>query len=225
MKELFISNPFCWAPGISTAEEWAEWKNGTRHIQCTEESPSIDFTAPVFRRRLSQLTKMTIQVVHDAVQVYDCTNIKQVFVSQRGEIKREYTINEKLITEQEVSPSAFSLSVFNAPIALASIACHLKSGYSVMFPSGNNFSDALDAACAPLLCKDETDILFIYADELVPECYGALRPTENEPLAFAAVISSQKRNDSFKVLSLHELHQAQQIAKHISPSDFLRGIL
>lgn len=215
MKELYISPPCCWAPGVTTNQEWSEWKNGTRQIACTEEAPAISFTTPIFRRRLSQLSKMTIQVVHDAVQEYCCADAKQVFISFRGEIKREFTINEKLIKEKEVSPSAFSLSVFNAPVALAAIACQLKGGYSVIFPSDNNFYNALTAACAPVLCDDEKEVLLVYADELVPECYGNLRPAQNEPMAFAALISSEQKDNRFSKLSVSKQ----------TPSDFLRGIL
>ena len=221
MKELYFSKPSCWAPGVTSSKEWEEWKQGTRNIQSSEEAPQLLFTTPIFRRRLSQLSKMTIQVVHDAVEMGACKNIKQVFVSMRGEIKREFTINEKLINEQEVSPSAFSLSVFNAPIALASIACELKGGYSVIFPSDDNFYQALMTACAPVLCEDEKEILFVYADELVPECYGDLRPKENLPLAFAAVISLEQKDKSYSKLALDEMQQLEAF----SPADFLRRIL
>ncbi|MCR5762693.1 MAG: beta-ketoacyl synthase chain length factor [Treponema sp.] len=221
MKGLYISKPSCWAPGISSSQDWAEWKNGAKSILCTEDTPPLSFTTPIFKRRLSQLSKMTIQVVHDAIETSPCKDIKQAFISMRGEIKREFTINEKLIKEHEVSPSAFSLSVFNAPIALASIACKLKGGYSVIFPSDGNFYNALTAACAPVLCDDEKDMLLVYADELVPECYGTLRPENNEPFAFAAVISSEKRDSTYAELKLQEITEKETF----SPADFLRGIL
>lgn len=217
MNELYISKPYCWAPNVTSDNEWAEWKDGKRQILSTEDVPELSFTTPIFKRRLSQLSKMTIQVVHDAVSGENCADIKQVFVSLRGEIKREFTINEKLIKEGEVSPSAFSLSVFNAPIALATIACKLKTGYSVIFPSSNSFYDAFIAASSPVLCGDEKSILFIYADELVPESYGKLRPAKNEPMAFAFVISGEAK-DSYKILNIQD-------ARHKTPYDFLKGIL
>ena len=76
-------------------------------------------------------------------------------------------------------------------------------------------------ACAPVLCEDEKEILFVYANELVPECYGDLRPKENLPLAFAAVISLEQKDKSYSKLALDEMQQLEAF----SPADFLRRIL
>ena len=223
MNSLYVSKPYCWAPGIHGSSEWSEWKAGIRNIVRSEEAPELTFTSPIFRRRLSQISRMTVQTVHDIVEAEFSTEkmrneIQQVFISLRGEIKREFSINEKLIKEGEVSPSAFSLSVFNTPIALAAIQCSLKAGYSVIFPSGQEFSAALKAACAPVLCGDRQDILLVYSDEFVPECYGNLRPEKNESLSFSILISGQKKNDRHRELSLQDFSVQ-------SPSEFLRRLL
>lgn len=201
--QVYVSQPSCWAPGLASPEDWMAWAEGKKQIACTAESPALSFASPLFRRRLSQLSKMTVQVVHDALLQTGCGDIKLVFVSLRGELNREFSINEKLIEEGEVSPAAFSLSVFNAPVALATICSSLKSGYSVIFPAREQFAQGFAAACAPVLCGAEKQVLFVYGDELVPEQYASLRPANAEPpanneppalyepLAFAAVISAE----------------------------------
>ena len=53
----------------------------------------------------------------------------------------------------------------------------------------------MKTALAPVLCGDEKNIVLVYADELVPECYGV----DSTPLAFAAVVSSENMPDSVKI--------------------------
>lgn len=162
-------------------------------------SPKLEWTEAIFRRRLSQLTKMTAQVVHDIFS--DGTldkNTKLVFVSFRGELEREFKVSKTLIQEESILPAAFSLSVFNAAIAQATIALGLKGGYSCVFPSGADFASGFLAAAAPVLAGTEENIVFIYADENVPDYYKEFLKGPNEPLAFAALLSSQKSQNGIE---------------------------
>jgi hypothetical protein len=71
-------------------------------------SPKLEWTEPIFRRRLSQLTKMTVQVVHDLFS--DGTldkNTKLVFVSFRGELEREFKVNKTLFRKSRFCPPPF----------------------------------------------------------------------------------------------------------------------
>ena len=86
-----------------------------------------------------------------------------------------------------------------------------------MYPSKNDFSQALKAAAAPVLAGREKEIILVYADELVPEFYGSKRPVENIPLAFACLIGSQKKETCIC------LDDFSNIGK--SPVDFLRFLL
>ncbi len=238
--KLYAMKPACWAPGLNCDEDWKEWLAGRRSIDESDAMPPLSFTPPLFRRRLSQLSRMTVQVVHDALELAglgDCVResgetvgsgtgavgsdatsiagLKQAFVSFRGELARQLSINRTLIEEHDVLPAAFSLSVFNTPMALASIACKLKGGYSVLYPSDASFADAFKTAVAPLLCGDEERLLFVYADERIPDEYASFRPPEAEPLAFAFLLSADGGPVSF---SLSDLEGK-------SPAAFLRLLL
>ncbi len=156
-------------------------------------SPKLEWTEAIFRRRLSQLTKMTVQVARDIFS--DGTldkKTKIVFLSFRGELEREFKVNKTLIQEESILPAAFSLSVFNAAIAQATIALGLKGGYNCVFPSGADFASGFLSAAAPVLAGTEENIVFIYADENVPDYYKEFLKGPNEPLALAALLSSQK---------------------------------
>lgn len=230
MDNFYISNITAWAPGLADdIEAWKEWSAGSKQIEQVKESPKLEYADPLFKRRLSQITKMTIEVVH---KLFEATRLdsetKLVFTSLRGEIEREFTINKGLIEDGMILPAGFSLSVFNTPISSATLACGLRGGYSVIYPSKNNFADAFKTAIAPVLAGTEEQIVLVYADEIVPEVYGDKRPAENIPLAFACVVSA-KVNDSSPVngclpvnarsLSVEDLENIPS-----SPSQFLKGL-
>ena len=219
MKEFYISDISKWAPGLSDDESlWQAWLNGDAQIEQTKESPKLEYTDPLFRRRLSQVTKMTVHVIHSLLEKSRISKeTKLVFISLRGEIEREFTINKGIIEDGMILPAGFSLSVFNTPVSSATLAFGLKGGYSVLYPSKNNFSEAFKAAVAPVLAGTEKEIIMAYADELVPEVYGDKRPSENLPLAFAYIISSEKKDNCIT------LEDFSNVGK--SPAEFLRFLL
>jgi hypothetical protein len=191
-SDIFVSHITAWAPGVFTPADWKQWAAGKKRIEFLKDAPKLEYTDPLFRRRLSQISRMTIQVVHDELEISNCSrDIKQVFISCRGEIAREFSVSKMLLEEKSVLPASFSLSVFNTPIALATQAFGLKSGYTVLFPSKGNYRDAFAGACAPVLSGNEKHIMLVYADELPAGEYRTLGTENCIPFAFAAVLSSE----------------------------------
>lgn len=219
MNPIFISNISCWAPSLYDDDSnWELWASEQTEIPCLKESPKLEFTDPLFRRRLSQISKMTIQVTHELFEnTYINRDTKLVFISLRGEIEREFSINEGIIEDNAILPASFSLSVFNTPIAITTLALKLKGGYSVIYPSKNDFSHALKAAIAPVLAETEKQIILIYADELIPDVYKENHSSKNEPFAFAALISSKEAVNSIKLDDINNICT--------EPSAFLKKLL
>jgi len=198
--ELYITRLCAWAPGVENPGEWDEWAQGKREIASGGKGPEIAFTDSLFRRRLSQISRMTVQVVHDLLPVAE--NTKMFFVSFRGELSRQYQINKMLIEEKSLMPAAFSLSVFNAPAALASIALGLKGGYTALYPGNNSFAAGLAAAEASLLKEApllseaplpgaQSELIFVYADEQAPPEYGCYFKEDHSALAFAFLLTRE----------------------------------
>jgi len=204
----FITRVSAWAPGIESPGDWDEWARGKRDIASGGKGPAIEFTDSMFRRRLSQISKMTVQVVHGLLPVGEDT--KMFFISFRGELSRQYQINKMLIEEKSLMPAAFSLSVFNAPAALASIAFGLKGGYSALYPGNNSFAAGLAAASASFVSGAQEELLFVYADEEAPAEYRGF----TECLAFGLLLTREPQGLAIPLPSLHEGKD--------SPSDFLR---
>jgi len=212
---LYVSRLAAWAPGINTGAAWDEWAVGKRNITGDDSAPDLSYTDPIFRRRLSQITKMTIQVVHDLLPLEPDT--KLFFLSFRGEISRQYHINKMLLTEGELSPSAFSLSVFNAPVALASMAFSLKGGYTALYPAKNSFTVGIQAAEASLLSGSTAEVALVYADENVPPEYRCFFQECPAPLAFGLRLSRINRP--------HSLPLASRNITEDNPLEFLRQLL
>ena len=214
MSEVFISKPVMWAPGLEDdPEKWEKWLTGAAEIEKSKAAPKLEYTDPMFRRRLSQISKMTVHVIHDFSEKYGLNKeTKVIFVSLRGEIAREFSINQGIIEEKTILPAGFSLSVFNAPVALAAIAFGLTGGYSAIYPSKGDFSSAVKTALAAVKSGSEKEVLLIYADELVPECYGV----DSTPLAFAALLSCEKAENNAELTDIIE---------EKSPVDFLKALL
>lgn len=237
MGKVFVSALSAWAPGIETANDWEEWAKGKKQITVSTSAPSLkDFTTSLFRRRISQISRMTIQVVHDTLEIaknsriLSCeadsalcpSNIPLVFVSNRGELSREMQISLMLVREHEVLPASFGLSVFNTPIALASIALGLHGGYTAVYPAEDSFKAAFTMAAARLTSGRCSGILLVYADEMVSAQYSSLPDAVNtdgkplEPLAFAFIITGEDLSAGLEV----QTDEVPLISK-----DFLRHII
>jgi hypothetical protein len=214
---LYVSRFASWAPGLSGPADWREWAMGNRKISAVKDSPGLEFTEPLFRRRLSQISRMTIQVIHDLMPIKETT--KTVFLSFRGEITQQFKINKMLIEEHSLMPAAFSHSVFNTPPALAVIALDLRAGYTAVYPASgteaDRFTSGFLTGAAPLLCGNTAEILLVYADELCPPEYGSLCPPVNEPLAFAAVLSLKKEKDAIPIESLYKPGSPREFLKYL----------
>ena len=101
-----------------------------------------------------------------------------------------------------VSPAHFSLSVFNASIANASILETNTAGYSAVFSGKNAFTTGLTDCIAALKSESADTRTFIFADELIPETYAPVAgvPYPNAVCAIALRLTTDesKADPTFK---------------------------
>ncbi|MCL2130379.1 MAG: beta-ketoacyl synthase chain length factor [Treponema sp.] len=216
--DIYISRYSAWAPGIKSPGEWNEWAAGKREMESGTESPAITFTDSLFRRRLSQISKMTIQVVHDLLPLDPETSM--IFFSFRGEISKQFSINRTVIEDNAVMPAAFSLSVFNAPIALTSMALSLKGGYSALYPGYNSFSAGAAITEAAFASGKNNEIIFVYADEMIPPEYEGIQYDNSNspfPLAFSLLLCRQPSPGNIPLASLY--------SENDNPHNFLKRLI
>jgi len=137
--------------------------------------PDVKFVPMLTRRRLSQLSKMVVYV--NAAISKDMSPCKVTFASQFGEITQQLKISQALLDTGNVSPAHFSLSVFNASIANATILQKNTAGYSAVFSGRESFREGLRDCVAALKAGSETERVFIFADEKIPETYAPVAGT------------------------------------------------
>ena len=157
-----------------------------------QPTPNVAFVPMLTRRRLSLLSKMVVYV-NEAVSK-DMPPCKVTFASQYGEISQQLKISEALIQTGNVSPAHFSLSVFNASIANATILQKNTAGYSAVFSGKDAFRHGLADCIAALESGSEKERLFIFADEKIPETYAPVAgvPYPNAYCALALRLSVEK---------------------------------
>lgn len=154
-----------------------------------EAYPDLPFLPSLFKRRLGQLDRMALYVGHEAIGAAAGSgavvaepalrSLRTVLATGRGEIGQQYRISSSLAESGEVSPAAFSLSVFNAPISLLSIA-ERNSGSASAVHAGEHSLAAALACAAAMLAADPAPVLLVAADELLPEAYAELAAAGSE---------------------------------------------
>ena len=181
--ELYINRCACWAP---PADNQAA-------------APPLDYVSPLLKRRLSQLTRMTIEVVHQVLDSAPESGL--VFVSSGGESARQLQVDRMLIKDGGILPAPFSMSVFNASPAMATIALGMKGGYTALYPVRNMFREGLAYGAAPVMAGETESVILVFADQQLPEEYVPVAEPEDNisPYAAAFVLSSVKEEGSIPI--------------------------
>lgn len=192
-KEVYIRALSAWVPGLEGREEYVAWSGGKRELPAESDRgslPSLDFVPSMQRRRMTALSKLAVALIHGVQD--DLTPLAKIyFVSQAGESGRQFQVNAMVLQDGEVSPAAFSTSVFNTPPAMASILLRLANGYSALYPGKGKFFSGIQCALAPLLAGNCSQILLVYADVAAPEEYASLDGAIEVSWGFAALLENQ----------------------------------
>lgn len=156
----------------------------------SEDSQDVDvsFVPMMLRRRCSQLTKMCFSASHQCIP--EDADVPVISVSKYGEIQRQYAISKKIIETKEVSPTAFSLSVFNTAIALLGIS--LKNHASAQ--AFSTMSHQLEAGLIHALSflenhTEQEKLLLLVGEERLPETYQKISMEQSIPFVAAFLLS------------------------------------
>lgn len=176
--------------------------------------PDVSFVPMLMRRRLSYVSRMVVLVSDKVSRDKDGNKLepcKVTFASQFGEITQQLKISETLIDTGMVSPAHFSLSVFNASIANASILESNTAGYSAVFSGKDAFTTGLTDCLAALENEPGDSRTFIFADELIPETYAPVAGVPY-PNAVCAIALRLTKDESKADPSLKHVDVANQLS-------------
>jgi hypothetical protein len=130
---------------------WSCWPAGSAG------KPEVGFIEPLVRRRLSNLSRMALQVARDGVRV--------LFASRHGELRRTTDILHTIAAGEPVSPTSFSLSVLNAMTGVFGIARGDRAPASALSAGAQTLGYALLEAHAQYQTDPAAPVLLVYADE------------------------------------------------------------
>lgn len=150
--------------------------------------PNVQFIEPMLRRRLSSLARMTLAVAGDCAQGLD--EVRFVFASRHGELGRTVALLEALADKEDLSPVLFGLSVLNASTGLFSILRKDRAPSSAISCGRSSFGYGLMESALQLAEHPDQSVLYVYADELVPELYGDVEPQSGCPHVVGLLLQS-----------------------------------
>jgi hypothetical protein len=128
--------------------------------------PDVAFVERMQRRRLCTLARAFF---HCARRLQPPPGTPVVFASRHGESERNLALFRDLAAGVEVSPTLFSLSVHNAVPGLWSIQTGNRAPVAALAAGPETFPWGLVEALGAFRADPATPVLFVYADDTLPE--------------------------------------------------------
>ncbi len=214
-----------WAPGVSSRADWEEWAAGGRAIESSDAVPPLEHLPVLFKRRLSQISRMALHVGHELCP--GPREMKAVFASRYGEIGHQVKLTASLLDSGEISPAVFSYSVFNAPVALLSISEKNPDRATALSAGPASFQSAILEAAAMQQREEDEEVMIIAADERVPPPFSDLAPASHVPHALGLVLTRRPGPEAIRIQIVLDPRPSAVPATETTPSAlcFLRWVL
>lgn len=180
--EFVIRRWNAWAPGINTREDWLN-----HHVFEQQQKAAIPAAVPkTLQRRLSPLARAVFNAADDCINSYDALPI--VFSSAHGEVNKSLEMLKSMQKGEEVSPTAFSLSVHNAISGLFSMAYGNHQEITVIAPGQDGIAPAFIEALGILQERQAEQVLLVFYDEPLSDFYPSLPFALNAPAVCALAL-------------------------------------
>ncbi|KOE64968.1 beta-ketoacyl synthase chain length factor [Aggregatibacter actinomycetemcomitans] len=166
-----------------------DWKSGYAHWQQNQANfadfaPKLAFLPPLKRRRLSDPARLFFEAAWDLVE--EQSNLPVVYASANSEINRNFTLWSSLLTEGDVSPTSFSLSVHNTLIGQWSEFRQVKAETTALTANKDNLEVALLEAY--LLLKEGAKKVLVVIAESPLELRYNVQPVVRRPFSYALAL-------------------------------------
>ncbi len=176
-----IARHAAWAPGLTTAEEWARWAQAPFAITAGAE-PGVKMMPPMLRRRAGALGKMALEVAYQALD--GRSGVPSVFCSRHGEVVRAVDLLTDLARGEPLSPTAFGMAVHNATAGLLTIARGEQANHIAVAAGEASVEHAVIEACG-LLADGAPAVLLVAYDYPLPERLASFDDGNEQPHAWA----------------------------------------
>ena len=142
-------------------------------LELTWGPPEVAFVEPMVRRRLSRVAR---GFFHCAQRLAPSGEVRVVFASRHGEAHHSWTLLQDLAAGRELSPNLFSLSVHHAVPGLWSILKGNRAPVTALAAGAETFGWGLVEAAGALAAEPGSDVLYVYADDQLPQPWAAQCP-------------------------------------------------
>lgn len=132
------------------------------------QSPTTPAVPKALQRRLSPLARAVLHCIGECIQPAE--QLPTVFSSSHGEIGKCLEMLETLQAGEELSPTAFSLSVHNAIAGLYSMAYGNHAEITALAPAASGLGAGfIEALC--MLQEGQPEVLLVFYDEALPDFF------------------------------------------------------
>lgn len=167
VSDFILTSWGAWAPGLHCQDDWKDWCSGARSIQA--EQPDAPRSVPkMLQRRLSPLAKAIFNAVEQCLAQGE--TLPTVFSSAHGEVCKSLEMLQAIDAGDEISPTAFSLSVHNAISGLYSIAYANRQEMTVIAPGLEGIVPAFIEGLG-LLHEGAGQVQLVLYDEPIADFY------------------------------------------------------
>jgi hypothetical protein len=168
--------------------KWSAWppidENSLTQAELLSSIPKM------LKRRLSPLARIVFCAAIPCIG--DNANLLTVFSSTHGELAKSFKMMEMIEAGEEISPTAFSLSVHNAIAGLFSMVFKNKLQTTVVAPGEEGIAPAFIEALG-LLDEGEKEVLIVLYDEPLVSFYPSApyQLSTNDSCAIALTVSKK----------------------------------
>lgn len=184
--EVAVDQWAAWAPGVETPGDWEQWARGERQFGPLDAKPAVSFVKPLARRRLSRLSRMSLEVA-EACRLGETVPF-YVFCSRFGEYDRTVDALKGLARGEPMSPTVFSQSVHNTSAGHFTINNKDQTPTTTIAASEATLEGGFLEAWTALDRGTVSRAMVVYHDEPLLEPYKRPYPVLDVPIAAAFVI-------------------------------------
>jgi hypothetical protein len=185
MIEFVVRNWSAWAPGVNCREQWLKWLDHPAFVP-TDKAAMPAKVPKILQRRLSPLARAVFNAADSCIDSDKALPI--IFSSAHGEVNKSLEMLKSMQKGEEVSPTAFSLSVHNAISGLFSMAYGNHQEITVIAPGQDGIAPAFIEALGLLQEGHADEVLLVLYDEPLSDFYPSLPFALNAPAVCALAL-------------------------------------
>lgn len=183
--QVAVARWCAWAPGIEDERAWRAFAQAPHAPERARRTPAIDFVPAMQRRRCDAVARMLLHVANGCADLEELASLPVVLASRHGPLETTVGLLEHIAEEKPLSPTGFSHSVHNTALGLFSIWSGNRSASVALAAGRDTFAHGFIEALALLQRTRADEVLYICADEMVPEPLAALADPSGTAYALA----------------------------------------